>query len=56
MKISEIITSWRSSWAHQQRKHELGPDDDVAWHVYVNSLTPAEMLDMLVLYDVEENP
>lgn len=45
--IAEAIAHWRKSWAYQQRKHDLGPDDDAAWREYVNGLTMAEVLEYL---------
>lgn len=49
--IKDAINNWRYHWDAGRRKHDLGPTDDNAWNEYVNSLTMAEVLWNLEVFD-----
>ena len=51
MSIARTINSWRWSWEHDRRKHDLGPTDDTAWNEYLDSLSTSEVLWNLEIYD-----
>jgi len=49
--ITDTINSWRSTWASERSQD---PSDDEAWEEYLNSLTNAELLYNLELYEIPE--
>lgn len=51
MTLTRVVNKWRSAWARQRTKHGLGPSEDKDWNDYVNSITRAEFLENLLLWE-----
>lgn len=51
--IGKTIDNWRFYWAYNRRKNNVGSVNDDAWYEYLNSLSVAELLANLALYEEE---
>jgi hypothetical protein len=49
--LIHIVKEWRRWWKTHQQDPLCLPADDDAWREYVNSLSMAEMLELLQLHE-----
>lgn len=51
MSLTATVRRWKKGWTQNRNKHDLGPSEQHDWDEYLNSLSNAEFLFNLEIYE-----